>query len=198
MGDGATSEGDAHEAFNFAAVWRAPVVFLVQNNQWAISVPVAKQSAAPTLAHKAVGYGMPGLHVDGNDAAAVYAAVSGALQAARAGAGPALIEARTYRMDPHTNSDDPARYRSPEDDRYWAERDPLDRLEALLRAEGAVDDAAMERFAAEGERLAARVRERMAAEDDLSPGELFEHVYASVPEHLRRQREELSAAIGEE
>ncbi|MFW5419459.1 pyruvate dehydrogenase (acetyl-transferring) E1 component subunit alpha [Nocardiopsis sp. CNT-189] len=198
MGDGATSEGDAHEAFNFAAVWRAPVVFLVQNNQWAISVPVRKQSAAPTLAHKAVGYGMPGLHVDGNDAAAVYAAVSGALQAARAGAGPALIEARTYRMDPHTNSDDPGRYRDPADDRYWAERDPLDRLEALLRSEGAVDDAAMERFAAEGERLAARVRERMAAEDDLSPGDLFEHVYASVPEHLRRQREDLSAASGED
>lgn len=197
MGDGATSEGDAHEAFNFAAVWKAPVVFLVQNNQWAISVPLHKQSAAPTLAHKAVGYGMAGVHIDGNDAAAVHAAVSEALASARAGGGPVLIEARTYRMDPHTNSDDPSRYRDDAERAHWQERDPLTRLEALLRSEGALDDAAMAGFEKEAESVAAAVRERYSGEDEGAPEEMFAHVYHAVPEQLERQRRELLAEIGE-
>ncbi|ASU84703.1 pyruvate dehydrogenase (acetyl-transferring) E1 component subunit alpha [Nocardiopsis gilva YIM 90087] len=191
MGDGATSEGDAHEAYNFAAVWNTPVVFLIQNNRWAISVPVDKQTAAPTLAHKAIGYGMRGYNVDGNDAAAVHAVVSHALAEARAGGGPAIVEAQTYRLDPHTNSDDPQRYRDDAEVEYWKARDPLTRLEALLRGEGLLDDAEVERMSAEGERLAADVRERLSGPDRLTPEELFSHVYSTAPAMLRRQRQEL-------
>ncbi len=111
VGDGGTSEGDFHEALNFAAVWQAPVVFLVQNNGFAISVPLAKQTAAPSLAHKAVGYGMPGRLVDGNDAVAMHEVLSEAVRRARAGGGPTLVEAVTYRMEAHTNADDDTRYR---------------------------------------------------------------------------------------
>ncbi|PSK96469.1 pyruvate dehydrogenase E1 component alpha subunit [Murinocardiopsis flavida] len=188
MGDGATSEGDAHEAYNFAALWNAPVVFLIQNNQWAISVPVRKQSAAPTLAHKAIGYGMPGVRVDGNDAAAVHAVVDQALAEARCGHGPTIIEAMTYRLDPHTNSDAPQRYRDDDESEPWRERDPIDRLTALLRAEGMVDDAALAAMAEEGERLAAQVRDRLAEDEAPDPESLFAHVYATVPHALARQR----------
>ncbi|MDA8372307.1 MAG: pyruvate dehydrogenase (acetyl-transferring) E1 component subunit alpha [Nocardiopsaceae bacterium] len=191
MGDGATSEGDAHEAYNFAAVWNTPVVFLIQNNHWAISVPVHKQSVAPTLAHKAIGYGMRGHHVDGNDAAAVHAVVSHALAEARAGSGPAIIEARTYRMGPHTNSDAPQRYRDDSEVEYWKERDPLARLERLLRDEGRIDDSELERIRAQADRLAATMRERLSAAGRLAPEELFSHVYASTPALLARQRQEL-------
>src|SRR6201995_2702268 len=111
LGDGATSEGDTHEALNFAAVWKAPVVFLVQNNGYAISVPLAKQTAAPSLAHKGIGYGVPSLLIDGNDAAAVHAAVSTAIRRAADGGGPTLIEALTYRVEAHTNADEATRYR---------------------------------------------------------------------------------------
>ena len=112
LGDGATSEGDVHEALNLAAVFRAPCIFYVQNNQWAISVPVSRQLAAPSIAHRAIGYGMPGIRVDGNDVLACYAVMAEAADRARAGGGPTLIEAVTYRMGPHTTSDDPTRYRS--------------------------------------------------------------------------------------
>ena len=124
LGDGATSEGDTHVALNFAAVWKAPVVFFVQNNGYAISVPLAKQTAAPSLAHKGIGYGIPALMVDGNDAAAVYAAVRRAVASAAAGAGPVLIEALTYRVEPHTNADDATRYRTAEEVAHWVARDP--------------------------------------------------------------------------
>ena len=113
LGDGATSEGDAHEALNLAAVYQAPCVFFVQNNQWAISVPVSHQMAAPSIAHRAIGYGMPGIRVDGNDVLACFAVMAEAAERAREGGGPTLIEAITYRMGPHTTSDDPTRYRSP-------------------------------------------------------------------------------------
>ena len=141
LGDGATSEGDIHEALNFAAVWKAPVVFLVQNNGYAISVPLAKQTAAPSFAHKAIGYGMPGELVDGNDAAAVYTAVARRVDAARAGGGPTLIEGVTYRIEAHTNADDATRYRSDDEVRQWLARDPLARLETYLRAPALLDDA---------------------------------------------------------
>ncbi|TQN31209.1 pyruvate dehydrogenase E1 component alpha subunit [Haloactinospora alba] len=197
MGDGATSEGDAHEAYNFAAVWNTPVVFLIQNNHWAISVPVREQSAAPTLAHKALGYGMRGYHVDGNDAAAVHAVVSHALAEGRSGAGPTIIEARTYRRGPHTNSDDPRRYRDEDEARQWAERDPVQRLETLLRAEGLLDDGEMERIEAQAEQVASRVRERVATDGRPTPSELFSHVYGSAPALLARQRQELLGEIQE-
>lgn len=197
MGDGATSEGDAHEAYNFAAVWNAPVVFLVQNNRWAISVPVRKQSKAPTLAHKGVGYGMRGVHVDGNDAAAVYAVVSHALAEARAGRGPSIIEAQTYRLDPHTNADDPKRYRDEAEVAYWTRRDPLTRLENLLRSEDRLDEATVKLVEEEAERVAESVRGRVGTEDHLDPDSLFRHVYATPPPHLREQAQALRQELSE-
>ncbi len=140
MGDGATSEGDAHEAFNFASVFDAPCVFVVQNNQYAISVPVTRQTKAPTIAHKAVGYGMPGYRCDGNDVLASYAAMRKALRHARDGDGPVLVEAVTYRMEAHTTADDPTRYRDDAELEQWRMRDPLVRYERFLRARGLVDD----------------------------------------------------------
>ena len=124
-GDGASSEGDFHEALNFAAVFHVPVVFLIQNNQYAISVPLIHQSVAPSLAHKAVGYGMPGERVDGNDLAALLAVLGHAVERARNGGGPALVEAHTYRMQAHTNADDATRYRSDGEVAQWVPKDPL-------------------------------------------------------------------------
>jgi pyruvate dehydrogenase E1 component alpha subunit len=195
MGDGATSEGDAHEALNFAAVWKTPVVFLVQNNGYAISVPLSKQTAAPTLAAQGLGYGMPALRVDGNDAAAVYAAVRDGVSRAAAGEGPTLIEAVTYRVEAHTNADDDSRYRSREEVAAWLARDPVARLERYLRVAGMLDDEAVAHLAAEAERLAADVRERMNADVAIEPAELFEHVYAEPTAALREQRSALLAEL---
>ncbi len=195
IGDGATSEGDFHEALNFAAVYRAPVVFFVQNNQYAISVPLAKQTAAPSLAHKAIGYGMPGRRVDGNDVLAVYRVVGEAVERARAGHGPTLVEALTYRMDAHTNADDASRYRPPAEVEAWRERDPVARLERHLWAVGALDDAGVAEIAAQAEDFAARLRERMNAEPVLDPLEMFRHVYAEPTPQLREQAALLSAEL---
>jgi pyruvate dehydrogenase E1 component alpha subunit len=197
LGDGATSEGDTHEALNFAAVWKAPVVFLVQNNGYAISVPLAKQSAAPTLAAKGIGYGVPGLLIDGNDAAAVYAAVRAGIDRAAAGGGPTLIEAVTYRIEAHTNADDATRYRASEEVTAWLARDPITRLETYLRASGLLDDDAAARLAAEAERLAEDVRQQMNAEVRVDPAELFEHVYAEPTAALEQQRAALQAELQE-
>ena len=197
LGDGATSEGDTHEALNFAGVWKAPVVFLVQNNGYAISVPLAKQTAAPTLAAKGIGYGIPSLLIDGNDAAAVYAAVRSAVERAAVGEGPTLIEAMTYRIEAHTNADDASRYRESTEVSAWLARDPITRLEAYLRAAGLLDDASAARLAAEAERLAEDVRERMNADVSVDPAELFEHVYARPTAALERQRAELLAELAE-
>jgi pyruvate dehydrogenase E1 component alpha subunit len=197
LGDGATSEGDTHEALNFAAVWQAPVVFLVQNNGYAISVPLAKQTAAPTLAAKGIGYGVPALLIDGNDAAAVYAAVTDAVERAASGGGPTLIEAITYRIEAHTNADDASRYRAGDEVQGWLARDPIARLDAYLRAQDLLDDAAADRLAAEAERLAGNVRDRLNAEVPVDPAELFEHVYAQPTAALERQRATLLAEIAE-
>ncbi len=196
LGDGATSEGDTHEALNFAAVWQAPVVFLVQNNGFAISVPLAKQTAAPSFAHKAVGYGMPGKLIDGNDAAQVYATVRDALDAARAGRGPTLIEGVTYRIEAHTNADDATRYRNNDEVQQWLARDPLARLETHLRSSGALDDAAAAAIAAEAESFADGVRTRMNQDVSPQPDELFEHVYATPTPALVRQRAQLRTELG--
>jgi 2-oxoisovalerate dehydrogenase E1 component alpha subunit len=139
LGDGATSEGDTHAALNFAAVWKAPVVFL----GYAISVPLAKQTAAPSLAYKGIGYGIPATVVDGNDAAAVYAVVRRAVTSAAAGGGPVLIEALTYRVEAHTNADDASRYRSADEVDGWLARDPVARLRDHLRGRGLLDEAAI-------------------------------------------------------
>jgi pyruvate dehydrogenase E1 component alpha subunit len=197
LGDGATSEGDTHEALNFAAVWKAPVVFLVQNNGYAISVPLAKQTAAPTLAAKGIGYGIPSLLIDGNDAAAVYAAVRAGVERAAGGGGPTLIEAITYRIEAHTNADDATRYRADDEVQDWLARDPIARLEAYLRAEHLFDDGAAGRLAAAAERLAEEVRQRLNQDVHVDPAELFEHVYARPTAALERQRAALLAELRE-
>ena len=194
-GDGATSEGDFHEAMNFAAVFGLPVVFFVQNNEFAISVPLSRQTAAPSLAHKAIGYGMSGQRVDGNDFAAVFSVLSEAVARARAGSGPSLIEAHTYRMQAHTNADDDTRYREREEVQSWICRDPLTRLQSHLREAGVLDDEAEERFAAEAELVAAELREAMNREVSVQPSELFEHVFAQRPATLGQQWELLQDEI---
>jgi pyruvate dehydrogenase E1 component alpha subunit len=177
LGDGATSEGDANVALNFAAVYEVPVVFFIQNNQYAISVPISKQTKSPTLAHRALGYGIGGYRVDGNDVVAVRAMVSQLLDEAREGGGPAVVEAITYRMGAHTNADDAGRYRPPDEAQSWVERDPLARLEAYLRNRGILDQAMTDDVAAAAERFASSVRDSLNREVELDVAELFRHVY---------------------
>ncbi|WP_103528251.1 MULTISPECIES: pyruvate dehydrogenase (acetyl-transferring) E1 component subunit alpha [Streptomyces] len=198
VGDGGTSEGDFHEALNFAAVWKAPVVFLVQNNGFAISVPLAKQTAAPSIAHKAVGYGMPGRLVDGNDAPAVHQVLAEAVERARSGGGPTLVEALTYRVEAHTNADDATRYRSDDEVAPWREHDPVRVLERELRQRRLLTDAEAEEAAADAERMAARLRDRMNAEPLLDPRDLFAHVYAEPTTQLREQDAMLRAELAAE
>lgn len=172
FGDGATSEGDFHEGLNFAAVMRAPAVFVCQNNGYAISVPFRRQTAAEHIAAKAAGYGMPGLTVDGNDVFAVHAAVAAALARGRAGKGPTLIEAMTYRLGPHTTSDDPSRYRTPEEEAGARAREPLGRVEAYLEAAGLLGAAARAQLTAEVDaEVDAAVTEALAA-PPADPGDI--------------------------
>ncbi|MFJ2894170.1 pyruvate dehydrogenase (acetyl-transferring) E1 component subunit alpha [Streptomyces sp. NPDC087218] len=198
VGDGGTSEGDFHEALNFAAVWRAPVVFLVQNNGFAISVPLAKQTAAPSLAHKAVGYGMPGRLVDGNDAAAVHQVLGEAVARARRGDGPTLVEAVTYRMDAHTNADDATRYRVDSEVEAWREHDPIRILERELTGRGLLGDEGIEEAREAADRMAAALRERMNADPVLNPMDLFAHVYEEQTAQLREQAARLSVELDAE
>lgn len=197
-GDGATSEGDFHEACNFAAVFAAPVVLFVQNNKYAISVPLARQSAAPSLAAKAVGYGMPGVRVDGNDLSALSTVLGEAVDRARSGGGPTLVEADTYRVEAHTNADDATRYRTAEEVDEWASRDPLARLSVYLRGMGVLDDDVEAEFAAEADRMAATVREGLGVDIAVDPDELFAHVYASPTQQLVEQRAALRAECADE
>jgi pyruvate dehydrogenase E1 component alpha subunit len=194
LGDGATSEGDFHNAMNFAGVFRVPCVLICQNNHWAISVPTARQTASPTLAIKGRAYGVPSVRVDGNDVLAVYAAVSEAVARARSGAGPTFIEAVTYRIGAHSTSDDPTRYRSQEEVESWMKRDPLARLHRHLAHTGLLDDdadAALEREL--NAEIAAAITEVEAF--GAPPREtLFDDVYAELPWHLTEQRDELLRA----
>lgn len=198
LGDGGTSEGDFHEALNFAAVLRAPVVFLVQNNGYAISVPLSSQSAAPSLAHKAVGYGMPGRLVDGNDAPAVHSVLAEAVARARAGEGPTLVEALTYRIEAHTNADDATRYRTEPEVEAWREHDPILLMDRALRGLGILDDGLVQDAADEAEALAARMRAEFHADPELDPMALFAHVYAEPTPQLREQAAQLSAELAAE
>lgn len=187
-GDGATSEGDFHEALNFAAVFHAPVVFFVQNNEYAISVPLARQSVAPSLAHKGVGYGLPGQRVDGNDLPALLAVLGDAVDRARAGGGPQLVEAHTYRMQAHTNADDASRYRDDAEVEAWAARDPLLRLEAYLRERGVLDEERAAAIGAQAEALAAHTRDALNRDVPPDPDDLFRYVYAEPTPQLREQQ----------
>ncbi|MFH9349370.1 pyruvate dehydrogenase (acetyl-transferring) E1 component subunit alpha [Kitasatospora sp. NPDC017646] len=198
LGDGGTSEGDFHEALNFAAVLRAPVVFLVQNNGYAISVPLSAQSAAPSLAHKAVGYGMPGRLVDGNDAPALHSVLTEAVERARAGGGPTLIEALTYRIEAHTNADDATRYRTQPEVDAWREHDPILLMDRALRELDLLDDGLVQDAADEAEALAARMRAEFHADPELDPMALFAHVYAEPTPQLREQAAQLSAELAAE
>ena len=188
FGDGATSEGDPHEAMNFAAVYDAPCIFFVQNNQYAISVPLSKQTKAPTIAHKAVGYGMPGFRCDGNDVLATYAVARMAVDRARRGEGPSLIEAMTYRMEAHTTADDPTRYRTPEELAEWTARDPIARFETFLTKEGLLDDDFRAQIDEEAKGYAARMREEIYDAPHGDPLELFEHVYVDPPPSYEEQK----------
>lgn len=195
VGDGGTSEGDFHEALNFAAVQRAPVVFLVQNNGFAISVPLARQTAAPSLAHKAVGYGMRGRLVDGNDALAVHEVLADAVRHAREGGGPTLVEAVTYRIDAHTNADDATRYRDASEVETWRAHDPVDLLEQELTARGLLDEAGLRAVRDDAEAMAADLRRRMNEDPALDPADLFAHVYAEPTAQLRAQEAQLRAEL---
>jgi pyruvate dehydrogenase E1 component alpha subunit len=195
FGDGATSEGDLHEALNFGTVYDAPVVFFCQNNGYAISVPFTRQARGPTLAHRAIGYGMPGIRVDGNDVLACYAAAKTAVDRARSGAGPSLIEAITYRMEGHSTSDDPTRYRTKEDLEQWAQKDPLTRLELYLKEMELWDDGFAERIEEEARERTAHVRREIYDAPHPDPLALFDHVYINEPRHLARQREQMRAEL---
>lgn len=191
IGDGATSEGDFHEALNFAAVFKAPVIFLIQNNEFAISVPLSRQTAAPSLAHKGIGYGMPGQRVDGNDVAALLSVLTEAVDRARAGEGPTVIEAHTYRMLAHTNADDDTRYREREEVQQWVARDPLSRVKTYLTNKGALTEELESTFTEKAEEVAKLLRDATAVEEQLNPEELFNHVYSERPQSLQQQWEEL-------
>jgi pyruvate dehydrogenase E1 component alpha subunit len=193
FGDGATSEGDFHEALNLAGVWHVPVVFVCQNNQWAISIPLKKQTHSRTLAGKALAYGLPGIQVDGNDVLAVVAASREATARARAGGGPTLVECVTYRLGPHTTADDPARYRSAEELAAWERKDPLTRFSAYLRARGLLEDGLEQAIDREIEAAVARF-EAAAAPDPLR---MFDHAYGQLPPDVQRQRAAMAAWLGD-
>src|SRR5688572_18848359 len=186
-GDGATSEGDFHEALNFAAVFHLPVVFFVQNNQYAISVPLAHQSVAPSLAHKAVGYGMAGERVDGNDVVALLAVLDRAVKLAREGSGPLLVEAHTYRMQAHTNADDATRYRQDSEVAQWVARDPLTRMRTYLTGKGLLDDDGESRISEEAEAVAAQLRNGLSEDVPVDPQDLFKYVYSTPTPQLKEQ-----------
>jgi pyruvate dehydrogenase E1 component alpha subunit len=199
FGDGATSEGDFHEGLNFAGVFQAPVIFVCQNNHWAISIPVAKQTRSKTLAQKALAYGMPGIQVDGNDILAVYTAAKEAVDRARAGRGPTLVECVTYRMAVHTTADDPKRYRTEEEVQKWRERDPIVRYQKYLVDKGFLSEDKIAGIEAEvlAEIQAAvdGAEEQMEALGD--PIDMFEHAYARMPAYLKEQKETFATEVAE-
>ncbi|WP_396134594.1 pyruvate dehydrogenase (acetyl-transferring) E1 component subunit alpha [Cellulomonas sp. ATA003] len=187
FGDGATSQGDVSEALVFAAVNNAPLVLFCQNNQWAISEPTTRQTRVP-LARRGEGFGVPGVRVDGNDVLASYAVTAEALERARSGGGPTLIEAFTYRMGAHTTSDDPTRYRSAEDDEYWRRRDPIDRLRRYLESAGELDDEFRAELDADVAALGQRIRTTVRAMEPPAPASMFDHVYGSPHATLDAER----------
>lgn len=201
FGDGATSEGDFHEALNFSGVYQTPTLFVCQNNQWAISVPRQKQTKSETLAQKAVAYGIPGLQVDGNDVLAVYAAAKEAAERARNGGGPTLIENVTYRLSVHTTADDPTKYRDEEEVKEWEKKDPLPRFQNYLKEKGYLTDEDIEgleeEIKAEIQEAVDKAETRMKELEDEALS-MFEHHYAEMPPYLEEQRQELKDELEKE
>src|SRR6266508_2648897 len=190
FGDGGTSEGDTLEAFNFAAVNSAPVVFFCQNNQWAISVPLAKQMAAPVY-RRAAGFGFPGVQVDGNDVLAVYAVTKWAADRARDGSGPTLIEALTYRLGAHTTTDDPTRYRTKDELDMWTAREPIGRYRSFLEKAGLWSDEVERRVQEDADATAARIRRAVEEMPRPALSDMVDYVYAEPPATLLRQWRQL-------
>ncbi|GMQ86077.1 MAG: pyruvate dehydrogenase (acetyl-transferring) E1 component subunit alpha [Acidimicrobiia bacterium] len=188
FGDGATSEGDFHEAMNFAGVYRTPTIFVCQNNGWAISMPTAGQTASETIAQKADGYGMPGELVDGNDVLAMYDAAARAVDRARRGEGPTLIEAVTHRIQGHTTADDDGRYRSAEDTARWAERDPLERVRRYLEAAALWSQQWQEGIESAATAAIEAAVEEAESLEPFTTGEIFDAMYAEMPQPLATQR----------
>jgi pyruvate dehydrogenase E1 component alpha subunit len=186
-GDGSTSEGDFHEAVNCAGVLNTKTVFIIQNNQWAISVPLHQQTASATLAQKAHAYGIPGVQVDGNDVFAVYRATAEALERARGAEGPSLVEAVTYRLGDHTTADDASRYREDEEVEKWEGRDPILRLRLYLQGRGLWDDDQEERLLEEVRSWVDEQVKALEAMPPQDPSEIFDHMYAQTPPHLAEQ-----------
>jgi len=197
FGDGATSEGDFHEALNFAGVFRTPNVFVCYNNQYAISVPRSRQTASATIAQKAAAYGFPGIQVDGNDVLAVYAAVREAAANARAGKGPTLIEASTYRLSDHTTSDDAAKYRSKDELAEWEKKDPIGRFRAHLRVNGLWDEDFERKILEDAAAVVEKAVEEAESRPPASIEDLFAYTYASMPPYLAAELAEVKAASGE-
>jgi pyruvate dehydrogenase E1 component alpha subunit len=196
LGDGATSEGDFHEACNFAGVFQLPVVFVCENNQYAISHPRSRQTRARTLAQKAIAYGFDGLQVDGNDLLAVYVATRDALARAKAGKGPTLIECVTYRMGLHTTADDPGRYRMKAEEQEWQKKDPILRFREYLKGKGLCDETWQTQIDQEIEAEIRRAVEAAEADRDFDPADMFDYVFATMPPHLQAQQAELQAVLG--
>jgi len=196
MGDGATSEGDCHEALNFAAVFKAPVVFVCLNNQFAISVPISKQMKNETIAQRGIAYGMPSIQCDGNDVLAVYQATKEAVERARKGEGPTLIECMTYRYTPHTTADDPKRYRSEEEAQKWVKREPLIRFKKYLLEKKVMSDADFEAMEAEIDAqiktAIVNVEKTIKDPEFNNPLKMFDYLYAEMPAFLQEQRDELA------
>ena len=189
FGDGASSEGDFHESVNLAGLLKAPVIFFLQNNGWAISTPRHKQTAARTFADRAVGYGVHGAYVDGNDLFAVHAVVSEAVERARAGEGPTLIESLTWRAGAHNTADDPTKYVTDTDHEAWVGTDPLDRVEAYLRSVEALDDASLAQIESRCVVEVDRALDIAQATPAAGAETLFDHVYAEPFHRLTRQRD---------
>ena len=194
FGDGATSQGDVNEAFIWASVFNAPVVFFCQNNQWAISEPLERQSRIP-LYQRASGFGFPGIQVDGNDVFACLAVTRKAMQAAREGQGPTLIEAYTYRMGAHTTTDDPTRYRLASELESWKLKDPVERVKAYLVRTGSADAAFFDEIEAEANQVGRHIRKACLEMPDPAPLSMFENVYAEPTALLREEREQYATYL---
>jgi len=198
LGDGGTSEGDFHESLNFAGVYHLPIVFLIQNNQWAISQPRDKQTASETLAQKSLAYGFDGLQLDGNDALAVYVGVKEAVDKAKAGGGPTLIEAVTYRLSVHTTADDPTKYRKQEEVEKWEKLDPIPRYEQYLVKRRVLNQKLIDETEKDVLAEVAQAVQRYEAGRDCDPLDCFKYMYAELPQELVKQREEFKAALARE